>query len=593
METIYSFITNQEVSYNKAIELEDGWFWSMKEHLRLSFLYKNSQFSEDNDNRELRPSKNIILAIVNGQYRTEGFDVKDIELYVDDADDYYKSFLTKKYHDNWVLKNSLDTFIDELVESYVDYGGVLVKNVGKSKPEVVDLRTLDFCDQTNILSHPFAIKHKISVSDLRKMDKWNNKDEIIILNRDEEGIDPKEIEIYEVHGVLPKDWLQDNNDSSGSDDGDWQDKQQIQVVAFYTDKDNQKHGITLFSHEEPELPFKFLARDEIKGRALGRGGIEELFEAQIWTNWNEIKITEMLEAASKNIYLSDDPMIAAKHPSGLKGMDNLEIVETQENKKGLWSIDFSPRNLVVFNDALSRWQDHAQMLGAVNDSLLGETPSAGTPFKLYEAQLMESKSMHRYRQGKIAVFVEEIYREWILPHIKKEISSDYQFLAELSADEMMSISEAVITKQINKELVKMVLDGKPIPTEMVEELKNQKRQLFMSGGNKKFIKILKDDLKGKSLDLKTNIAGKQKNLALLTDKVVNIIKQFIATPQIRQDPEMVKLLNVVLESSGLSPMLFGAFPMGGQEQNIMGQNAPAKATTVPIEQLSQIGLNQE
>ena len=93
---IYDYIKEQEVAYQKPISLTDGWDWCMKDHLRRSFLYKNSQFEEENENRNLRPNKNIVLAIRNVQNRLEGFDVKDIDLYVDDADDYHLSLLTRK-----------------------------------------------------------------------------------------------------------------------------------------------------------------------------------------------------------------------------------------------------------------------------------------------------------------------------------------------------------------------------------------------------------------------------------------------------------------------------------------------------------------
>ena len=51
METILDYITTEVEKYNKPIEIEDGWNWNMREHLRRSFLYINSQFFEDNDNR--------------------------------------------------------------------------------------------------------------------------------------------------------------------------------------------------------------------------------------------------------------------------------------------------------------------------------------------------------------------------------------------------------------------------------------------------------------------------------------------------------------------------------------------------------------
>src|SRR3990167_10290186 len=110
-KNIYDFITNQEISYSKPIELEDGWSWNMPGHLRLSYLYKHSQFSEKNEDRNLRPFDNKIRPILNIQYRTEGFDVKNIELYVSNSDFYYKSFIVKKYHEKWAVDNFIDTFI--------------------------------------------------------------------------------------------------------------------------------------------------------------------------------------------------------------------------------------------------------------------------------------------------------------------------------------------------------------------------------------------------------------------------------------------------------------------------------------------------
>ena len=583
METVFDFIKKQEVNYTKPIQLEDGWNWCMKDYLRKCFLYKNFQFLENNDNRELRPFKNIILAILNIQYRTEGFDVKDIELYVDDADDYYQSFLVKKFHNKWALENEIDTFIDDMVESYADYGGILSRNTNKSKPEVIDLRSLAFCNQTDILAYPFCIKHTFSASQLREWDdKWGKAEngatisieELIVLAREEGKDEPKEIIIYELHGNLPKEWLNDERTETESKKY----IQQIQIVAYYQDSNKQERGVCLFKNREPKLPFKFLARDKIIGRALGRSGIEELFEAQKWTNWDEIKITEMLEAASKMINLTDDPSVVAKHPSGLKDVDNLELVQVQSGSKGVWQMDTYPRNLAVFNNALERWERQAQILGAASDLMLGETPTSGTPFKLYEARVTEDKSMHRYRQGKLAVFMDEIYRDWILPHIAKEIAQDQNFLTELSADELQGVAEQVIINEVNKQIKNQILAGQILDPQEIEANKQRFKADFLKSGNKRFIKIFKGEIT-KKLSVMTNIVGKQKNLAMLTDKLVNVLRQYIATPQIRQDPEMAKLLNVILESSGLSPIMFGSSAAPPQ---------PARAGTLePLKQLNQ------
>jgi hypothetical protein len=112
---VFAFIQAQESAYKRPIHLTDSWDWSMAEHIRLSVLYKNSQLSSGNPGG-LKPIKNITRPILNLQYRAEGFDVKDITIFVDDSKEYYKSLLIRKFHEKWALENAMDTFIDSLVE---------------------------------------------------------------------------------------------------------------------------------------------------------------------------------------------------------------------------------------------------------------------------------------------------------------------------------------------------------------------------------------------------------------------------------------------------------------------------------------------
>lgn len=594
METIYDFIKKQENAYQQDIALADGWNWNMPRHLRRSFLYKNSQFEEQNENRTLRPNKNIVLGILNVQYRTEGFDVKDIELFVNNPDEYYKSFLAKKYHEKWALDNAIDTFIDELVESYCDYGGALVKNIGKKRPEVVDLRTIAFCNQRSILDYPFGFKRVYSQGELKKAAKEQGYgksenganmtvNELITLTKEE---DREEIEVYEVYGYLPKEYLQDEYQEIDLENDD---EMQFQVVAFYKDEKSNDLGVTLYKTRVPDLGkvFKLLKRDDIKDRALGRGVVEELFEPQKWTNWNEIKVVELLEAASKVILLTDNQSVVSKHKGGLKNMQNLELVEVNQDSRGVWQLDNTPRSMALFDRSIAEWENHGQVLGSANDSLQGETPPSGTPFKLYERQTMEAKGMHSYRRGKIATFVDEIYRDWVLPYIMREIVNDNTFLAELSANEMEEVAKRFTKHYVNQKLVEKVLGGKEIKQGEAEELAQIAEGRFMET-NKKFIKILKNEFEKKNISVRTNIAGKQKNLDLLTDKLVGVMRQWMQMKATGVDTSgMDNILNTILESSGLSPVMFGY--KGGQAQQMNARLAQGQNQGAPTGQLGSGG----
>lgn len=572
MNDIYSYIQEQESGYKNGVPLDENWFWSMKDHIRRSFLYKHSQFERDNDNRDKRPFKNIVRGILNVQYRTEGFDVKDIEIYVDNPDTYYKSFLIKKYHDKWARENQIDTFIDEMVQSYVDYGGALIKNVKGVRPEVVDLRTIAFCDQTDILSGPFAIKHYFSPSQLRDMQSvgWGTTgatisiEELILkaensTNRIKEGGETKTpgnyIEVYEVHNCSPQDFEGSAHTSEGyNEESKDYSEPMIYVVGFYSDENGNAQGVTLFANKEPKLPFKFLKRDPIQGRTLGWGGIEELFEAQMWTNFSEINIMAMLEHASKVFYKTTDPKFKNQNVADSKMG---RIFDLQPNTD-MSQVDNQPRNLVAFTNAVQSWHEHGMEIGGASELFLGKQPTAGTPFASVEEQVKQNTDLHTWRQGQIATFLDEIYRDWIIPHLGREITRGAKFLATLSADEMQMVGEALITNQANQKLIEMVIAGKIPSKGEIDAFKQVISDTFAKGGDKRFIEILKDEMNGEKLSVSTNIAGKQKDLAGITTKMVNVVRQVLMAPQLLQDPMMVKWLNSILEGSGLSPIMFGA-----------------------------------
>lgn len=563
-QSVYELITTEKNNYETTpIPVVEGWEWSMYEHIRTTVLYKNSQFLTGKSDD--KPYKNIIRPILNLQYRAEGFDVKDIELFVDDVKDHWKSFLIRKYHDKWARENDIDTFIDEMVESYIDFGAALVKNVNSVRPEVVPLQRLAFADQTDILSGPICEKHYYSPEQLKEMEKkgWENIDEVIALSKDKKTISKsgreiktpgKYIEVYEVHGCLPTSWLDENYQENNNYESDY--TQQLWICTFYTDSENTKHGITLFKGKEKELPYKLVLRDRIIGRALGLGGAEELFEPQVWVNYDVIRIKGMLDQASKIIYQTADAAFANRNK--IDNAENGEIFVTEDGKN-ISQIDTRPINIQAFENSVIEWENHAQTMGAAQDSIMGEAPKSGTPFRLQELVTREAHSLHEYRKGKLSTFLDEIYKDWIIPHIVKDINAGQTWMSELSLEELQSISENVTNTVVNKAMVNVILSGRnPEPGEQ-EALKQSLLLDFMKKGKDRFMEIFKGEMKSAPIDVRVNIAGKQKDLAGQVDKLTNVFRQIIAAPQMLQSPQGAKLFNQILEGSGLNPIDFTGF----------------------------------
>ncbi len=487
-----------------------------------------------------------------------------------------------------------------------------MKDVNQVRPEVVKLQSIAFCDQTDMMGGPFAIKHFFSPSQLLDMAKqgWGDKknganatlEDAIVLSEewkkqratsDKKSKTPgKYVEVYEVHGSLPDEWLEDETAAQETLGRDTDDKggmtysPQMQIVMTRKLPNGKSAGITLFKGKEKESIFKLLLRDEIYGRALGLGGAEELFEPQVWVNYDVIRMKGLLDAAAKVIYQTTDQNFASRNKTN--NLENGEILILEDGKE-IAQINTQPVNIAVFENAVKAWEEHAQQMGAANDAIMGEAPTSGTPFNLQELVTQEASSLHEYRKGKISTFVEEIYRDWIIPYIVKEIEKGQEFLADLSLDELQAVADNLVVVETNKMVKERILNGQEIQPQMVQEFQQKTKADFMKGGSKRFLKILKDELKDAPIDVEVNIAGKQKDLKGMTDKLVNVFKTIVSNPTVLDDPRAAKIFNQILESSGLSPIDFYQ-PPKPEQQN--GSGGPQVSESINYKDLPPEGQVQ-
>ena len=568
---VYNYITTQESVYQTLpITVVEGYEWGMFDHCKRTLMYKNSRFEDGNLGD--RPFNNIILDKINLQHRAVEIDVVDIQVFVDNPEEYYKSFLTRKYHEKWARIVDLGEFFNDMSETWTDYGGVIVKNEYTGKPRVVPFNTIAFVDQTNIAKSPICEKHFFTPDELMEYEgKWNNLTEAIELATKEHQEKEVErsgrtiktptqyIEVYELHGMLKKEWLTNNEADC------YKFSRQMWVVCFYKNEKGEKCGLTLYSGSEKTSPYKVSLRDKIAGRALGRGGVEELFEQQLWVNYNEILQKEMLDQASKIIYQTADPAFTTRNQT--INLAQGQVLVHEENKP-LTQINTNPVNVQLFANKVEQWDSRAKTISASFDSISGGDLKSGTPFRLGLMQNQEAHSLHLYRKEKLGLFLQTIYRDWILPYFAKEIANGDTFLAELSLDELQAVSEAVSTQARNEFIKDKILNAKledekailqlskELSPENVDQIEQLSKTNFLRGGNKRFIEIFKEEMKDLPMDVAVVVTGESRNNAFVAEKLSAIFAQIAQNPAVLQDPLMRQLFNEILETSGVSPTQF-------------------------------------
>lgn len=565
IESIHTYVLQEEAKFEtEDIRLGDNWSWNFRDHVQMIFHLKNSQFFTG-ENDYLRAFKNVMEPILNLSYWSEDIEVKDVVFYITGQNGRVLSFLIKKYHDEiYVKEHDLDTFFDELTESDIDYGGALIQK-GSQRPEVIDLTSLAFCDQNDLMGGPRAVKMHFSPSQLLAMSKYGWGDEknganitlqdLVVLaenKRDPAGdsfgkeneTTGKVVEVYVVRGSLPEHYLKDNGNFETYYD-------QVQIIAFYVDEKGKKKGVTLFRKKDTESQL-FHTSKKVNGRALGRGVGESLIHPQVWTNFLEIHKMKLLEAGSKVVLYTDDE--SYQNRNLITDMDNLEITTTEEGKSIQQVPTLAPNSITLFQNSVNEWFEHSQLLGAAFDPILGKEATSGTTFRGQERTVAQGRGLHDRRRGQRAKFIEQVYRKWIIPDIVKEILNGKEFLASLTAEELQWVNEQLAENFANREQIEALFNLQDIPDK--EFLKAEFKRKNTNKGNQVLLKILKDEFRGIEIKIGINVSNKQKDLVNLSDKILSIFQFVFANPQqfqqAMQIPALAKSFNDILEFSGLN-----------------------------------------
>lgn len=575
--SIYSYVKGEETRFESdKIRLGDNWDWNLRDHVQIIFHLKNGVFYTG-ENNWIRAFKNIMDPMLNLSYWAEDLEAKDVVFFIENQQGRVLSFLVKKYHDEvFVRKHNLDTLFDDITESDLDYGGVLVQKTDSPRPEVLELQSIAFCDQTDMLGGPLAFKHYFSPDKLRGMSKfgWGDKkngatislEELITLAQPEKApaamvdtknnkVPGKTIEVYIIRGNMPVHYLEDNDEIDKH-------VNQIQIIAYYTAKDGKREGVTLFRQEEDEGNIKFHTSKKVHGRALGRGAGEGLLHPQVWTNFLTIHKMALLEAASKVPLYTDDEGYTQRNK--IQDMENLEITTVAEGKKIAQVPTAAPANIQLLQQSVNEWLEHGQLGASAFDPLLGKEANSGTTFRGQERVVQQGRGLHERRRGQRAKFIEEIYRDWILSDIKKEITKGTKFLATLTTEEMKWVSEQLAENYVRQRTMEFLLGDSFDPMLMPD--KEMLRQEFLEQlskrGNKFLLEILGDEFEDVEIKMGINIAGKQKDLAGLSDKILSIFQTAFANPQgfmqTMQIPGMAAAFQNILEYGGINGVDFAA-----------------------------------
>ena len=592
MNSIYEFVKQaRDDYYAKSIEVVPGYEFSQYETLRTIELYHNSKFksgSKDSLKRE-KPFYNITKFRVNVAVRATDLDTKDVQIEADDVGAYGQSFILSLKNRKWMKASNFANLLNAMGQARAKYGHVVVKKVerpGELQIHVVPWRDL-ITDQVDITNGVKIERHYYSPADLQDMAKgsgWQNIDDAIATAEKQQSANVTgkgrynrtlgaNIEVWEVHGVLPNSYLPVPEGEEAKPDADKTYSRQMHIVVLDEENKEEIKGVSLFAGPEAADPYMDLAWDKIDGRGLGVGVIEDLFEAQVWTNYSVKQKKDMLDLAGKIIFQTANSSIAAQNV--LTDLETGSIISTTQP---ITQVNNAPVGLGALAQLMEDWDTQAQNATSTYPAILGSTPPNGhSAFRLQASLQNEATAIFDYRRQEMGLLVREMYRQWILPFLVKQINRTTEFVGEMTPDEVQMVAGLIADFQTNDKVKNAILSGQVVTQAGMDAMKQSLLNAHVKAGSKRKFKFPKKFLQG-DYNVDVNMTGEQKDNQKLLAAIFQIFGAIGQNPNILNDPRMAGLFNEAMELLGVSPVLMsnkGAQPT--PDTNVMGMPSVAGA----------------
>ena len=464
-KTALDIIRKQEQDYiNSDTKISEHVQFSPKETIDKIEAYLNSKHTTgDTDalGRE-KPFFNIVTAASNVWYRATDIDRKDIRIKPTKSSGHTTALLANAKSKEWMRKSNFGVWLNDWGLTLAQYGSAVSKFVeqdGKLVAKVVPWNRL-IIDAIDFNGNPVIEKNYYTPAQLRKNKLFDQEQvesliENALQSRETVGGDKSDtkadyIEVYELHGEFEKSLLTGNEADSDIY------VQQVHICSFIeTMKDGKSEYLdyTLYKGQEKN-PYHIAHLIKRDGRAISIGAVEHLFEAQWMVNHHEKAIKDQLDLANKMVFQTSDPAYQGKNTGDL---DNGTILYHEVNQP-LTQLANNSHDIAALQNSKVDWQNLASEISSTPDSLRGVTPPSGTALGTVQITTQQGLSLFELMTENKGLALEEIWREFVIPNIKKQLNTKEEIVVALDNMSIKQIDSLYIPNEAKKRFNKMAVD---------------------------------------------------------------------------------------------------------------------------------------
>jgi hypothetical protein len=585
----------------KEIEIVPGLMHSQYEVVKRTYFYQHNQFESGPTDENGDPKYFYDLVTDRNDDASKNIDLDTSDCYIKAVDEgsYLKSWLLRREFMGYAKESGFGKKLNELADDLPAFGTVVWKKIknekGRTDVESVELINLMNDPAVKNLKDGITIeRHILNQSDLRRYKSWDQNEVTKLINSGQTiarvgFLDTNQsvingnfatqvdeytpfYEVYEYWGEMPRSMYEKYKRGgkprvytrglppvqeasrptvAGAIASPYQGElnDSVYVMAIVSGVDSNGHECVLFCKEVSRdlFPYKEVHFRRRKGRWLGVGNYEACFDLTEKANEITNRYFSSLRIALLHLYQTRDKSHVKNMLTDL--LDGDVVVSKSE-------IAIIPTEIRGASD----YQNEMRMIEAKADRVCkslevvtGQNLPSNTPFKLGAQQLVSATKFFDKVQENMGLFLEGVFNEWLLQDFGESLTEEH-VLEILDDVDDIEIYYAAKRKLFQYDVMKRyILEHNEMPTTENLQLVGQLVQDQIKKSPKQ-IRVEREYYTNFKYSVKMVITGENDRKKENLDTLSETYQVTAANPAALQDPRLMKLLNMVLEESGYSPL---------------------------------------
>lgn len=570
---------NWEFMYN-YISPVPGYGFNQYQTIKRIYLYLHNKYEDGGlyMGRE-KLFFNVITPPCEVGAKMLNVDSKNIRILpINNPRNYFPTYLLEKELRVWLKTSKFGSILNQVAEEAPRYGSVVLEKV-KGGAQVVDLRRL-FLDPSvdNIKDSRFITTvHYMTESELRASG-WDETaiNQAIERFRDTNAAQSFEdksgdvnlirsspyIKIYKRYGEVPENWLEGGNSDKNV--------RALYIVAgadsTTVDKENRysgENGVILFKSKwRTQYPYRDYHYQKVKGRWLGMGIPEMLFDIQVRVNELKNQLRLSMEISSIHLFTSPDKSIVRNVLTDLESGDLLQ------SENGITPIATEERNLSAFGEEEASYMNQADKLTFSFEAIRGELPPASTPLGTVQIAVAQSTSVFGFKRQNLSLMYRDLFNDLVMPELIKDLTPEHIMRFTGSAQEIDKLDQIASEIYVNDVIKEHALNSITPTIDDQEIARARALAEYKKLGQSRFIKIKENFYKDVEFEFDFNIDNEQIDPSTIVQNI-STLSPFLENPAILQDPRMKLLFNQLCEQLGVNP---AELELASEQAAVLEQN---------------------